>query len=179
MSEGQGNSTGTEGGGGFGLFKHALPWSNTEDPILSAEKNCRFVVANLAGGCSKVFLYSAHAYVCLAVAPNFVTLVGPDGYPSVETAAFSNMAWELEGSKIVRAIKLNNQINAYLFSGRNGMIAVISGFRNGKYQTPRLPGLTITDLFGNPSDGCYKGTLLYVESMLSADQLAAALTPAS
>jgi len=175
MSEGQGNSTGSAGGGGFGLFKYALPWTNTEDPILNAEKNCRYVVANLAGGCSKVFLYSAHAYVCLAVAPNFVTLVGPDGYPSVETAAFSNMAWELEDSKCVRTIKLNNQVNAYLFSGRNGMVAVISGVRQGKYKTPMNSGLTITDLFGNPSDGSYKGTLLYVESKFSADQLAAVL----
>ncbi|MEI8197934.1 MAG: hypothetical protein WCI73_18730, partial [Phycisphaerae bacterium] len=109
------------------------------------------------------------------VAPNFVTLVGPDGYPSVETAAFSNMAWELEDSKFVRTIKLNNQVNAYLFSGRNGMLAVISGLRSGKYQTPKRPGLTVSDLFGNPSDGGYKGTLLYVESKLSADQLAAVL----
>jgi len=178
MSEGQGNSTGSTGGAGFGLYQHALTWPNSSDPILNADKTCRYVVATLAAGCSKVFLYSAHGYTCLAVEASFVTLVGPDGYPSVETAAFSNMAWHLEDSKFARTVQLNDQVNAYLFTGRNGTIAAISGLRKSAYQVPLNPELTVSDLFGNHSDGNYQGTVLYVASKLPPDQLAAALTPA-
>ena len=82
MSEGQSNSTGSTGGAGFGLYQQALSWPNSSDPILNADKTCRYVVATLAAGCSKVFLYSAHGYTCLAVEASFVTLDGPDGYAS-------------------------------------------------------------------------------------------------
>lgn len=179
MSEGQSNSTGSTGGAGFGLYQRALTWPNQNNPILNADKTCRYVIATLAAGCSKVFLYSAHGYSCLAVEPSFVTLVGPDGYPSVETAAFSNLAWQLEDSKYIRTVNLSDQVNAYLFSGRNGTVAAVSGLRKGAYQVPANPELAVTDLFGNPADGSFKGTVLYVASKLPPAQLAAALAPAS
>ncbi|MDP3849586.1 MAG: hypothetical protein Q8Q59_03715 [Luteolibacter sp.] len=175
MSEGQSNSTGSTGGAGYGLFKYALTWPNENDPISNADKTCRYIIGNLAIRCAKVFLYSSHGYSCLAVEPSFVTLVGPDGYPSVETAAFSHLAWQLEDSKFLRAVKLNGQTNAYLFTGRDGMIAVISGLRKAIYQVPANPALKTSDLFGNSSDGHYRGTLLYVTSKLPPDKLESVL----
>ena len=179
MSEGQGNSTGSAGGGGFGLYQCALTWPSPGDPALSVDKTCRYVVATLAAGCSKVFLYSAHGYTCLATGGDFLTLVGPDGYPNVETAAFSNLAWHLEDSKYAKTVTLNDQVSAYLFRGRNGSVAVISGLRKGRYQVPKSSELAVTELFGNPSDGSYKGTLLYVESKLPIDKLEPVLAQGS
>ncbi|MEI8079647.1 MAG: hypothetical protein WCH61_08485, partial [bacterium] len=175
LSEGQSNSNGVTGSG-VGLYQNAICWAADRQPppAISADKTCRYVVASLAAGAAKVFLYSAHCYACLAVEATyvaFVAVIGPDGYPNVETAAYSNLAWFLEDATFVRVIKLNAQVNGYLFTGRQGMVAVISGLRNGVYQVPPSAELAVSDLFGNPSDGIYRGTLLYVATKLSAPEL--------
>jgi hypothetical protein len=43
------------------------------------DKAARYLVANLAAGAAKVFLYSAHAYGFLMQIQNLLALIGPDG----------------------------------------------------------------------------------------------------
>jgi len=178
MSEGQGNSTGSAGGGGFGLYRYALTWTNEGDAVASADNTCRYVVANLAAGAEKVFLYTAHGYESLARAPAFLTLVGPDGYPHAELAAFSNLAWYLEDSTFVRRVPLSEDVCAYLFQGKGTATAVISGQPKGRLDLPNLAGLAVCDLFGNPVQGVprFGGRLLYVRSTGTTDDLQNRLT---
>lgn len=173
MSEGQGNSTGSSGGGGFGLYRHALTWTDEGDAVASADQTCRYVVANLAAGAAKVFLYTAHGYESLARNPAFLTLVGPDGYPHAELAAFSNLAWQLEDSTFVRRVPLSDAVCAYLFQGKGTATAVISGQRNGRLDLPNAAGLAVRDLFGNPVQGVprFVGHLLYIRSAGNTDDL--------
>ncbi len=178
MSEGQGNSNGSVGGSGVGLYKNAVCWdTDAKQALVNADKTCRFVVANLAAGSSKVFLYSAHCYTCLAVDASFVTIIGSDGYPSVETAAYANLTSQLEGLTFLKKVKLTDKVNAYLFQGKNSSTAVISGARSGVFAIPQSERYAVSDLFGNPVIGTatYKGYLLYVTSTLSAEQLEHAL----
>jgi hypothetical protein len=178
MSEGQSNSSGSSGGAGSGLYNHVLTWdASSEQPLLEADKTCRYVVANLAAGAAKVFLYTAHGYQALVQRPSFSVLVGPDGYPDVELAAFSNLAWHLEDKKYVMTEPMGEKGCAYIFEGRTGSTAALSGNRQADYQVPISPDYKVSDLFGNPLNGQpeFKGFLLYVDSPLPAKTLAAAL----
>jgi len=178
MSEGQGNSTGGAGGGGTGLYRHTLPWElSGESAAKGADKTCRFVVANLAAGASKVFLYSAHCYEALIARSSFTVLVGPDGYPQVELASFSNMAQHLEDKKFVIDEPVGEGACAYIFEGKGGSTAVVSGLRTAKFSVPNASGLEVSDLFGNPLSGKteFNGYLLYIDSKLPAESLAATL----
>lgn len=181
MSEGQANSSGSASGSCFGLYHHALPWINEDLPLLNSDKTCRYVVANLAAGAAKVFLYTAHGYEALAIAPSFLTLVGPDGYPQPELAAFANLAWHLEDSQFVRRVPLNHQVWAYFFAQQKGTrtTAVISGLRNGRFDFPVSKNFSVTDLVGNPvpSPARFSGTLLYVSAECDAGKLTQFLRP--
>jgi hypothetical protein len=178
MSEGQGNSTGSTGGGGFGLYRCALTWKNEGDALAAADKTCRYVVANLAAGAKKVFLYTAHGYECLARAPAFLTLVGPDGYPHVELAAFSNLAWHIEDSTFVRCVSLSDDVCAYLFQGKHTATAIVSGQPKGRLDLPSAQGLAVRDLFGNAVHGVprFAGRLLYIRFAGNAEDLRRRLT---
>jgi hypothetical protein len=179
MSEGQSTSLGSSGGAGSGLYNHTLTWdASSEKPVREADKTCRFVVANLAAGASKVFLYTAHGYEGLVQRPNISVLVGPDGYPHVELAAFSNLAWHLEDKKFIMDEPMGENGCAYIFEGKGGSTAVLSGRRNGNYPIPASPDFKVSDLFGNAVEGQagFKGFLLYVDSPLPAETLAGVLT---
>lgn len=178
MSEGQGNSTGSSGGGGFGLYRYALPWTNEGDAVSSADKTCRYIVANLAAGAEKIFLYTAHGYESLGRNPAFLTLVGPDGYPHAELAAFANLAWHLEDSVFVRRVPLSEDVCAYLFQGNGAATAVVSGQSKGRLDLPGTAGLAVHDLFGNPVQGPprFAGHVLYVRSTAGVDDLEKRLT---
>ena len=178
MSEGQANSTGTSGGGGFGLYRHALPWTNEGDALSAADNTCRYIVAHLAAGAEKVFLYTAHGYESLARNPAFLTLVGPDGYPHAELAAFSNLAWHLEDTTFLRRVPLGADVCAYLFRGRGTATAVVSGQRKGRLDLPATAELVFRDLFGNPLPGPprFAGRLLYVQSTRDVGELEEILT---
>jgi hypothetical protein len=181
MSEGQGNITGFRVGGvegSCGLYHRTVPWDLTpENHLIGPDKNTRYVVATLASGAAKVFLYSAHCYSSLLSPGSDLALVGPDGYPSIELAAFSNLAWHLEEKKFALEQPLDDKVSAYLFEGKEGTTAIISGRRNGTYHLPVSPDLKVTDLFGNPLPGPaeYQGYLLYVDSPLPSAKLAATL----
>ncbi|MEI7807558.1 MAG: hypothetical protein WCJ07_03630 [Verrucomicrobiota bacterium] len=176
MSEGQGNATGSSGSSGPGFYRHALTWDDDSQPLIAGDKTCRFVVANLAAGAAKVFLYSAHSYQTLALQANFNALLSPDGYPNAELAAYSQMAGKLERTQFVRKIQLNAEVDAYLFAKKaGGTVAAISGFRKAVLALPKNNAFRLADLFGNPSDGTYRGTMLYADSALAPEKLAEAL----
>ena len=160
-----------------GMYKHSVPWDQDDAEIIPfADDLCRFVVGTLALGVERINLYTVGG-------PGFLgpegggcfTMLNADGYPHPALAAFSNMAWQLEDRKFMKRVKVGENVWAYIFEGRNGTVAVISGYRNGKYTVPNSSALEICDLFGNPSQGEYKGALLYVKSELPLDRLESVL----
>jgi len=180
MSEGNGSIASLFSGGSSGkltgMYQRSLPWEG-ESPagnISVANDGCSFELSLLSLGVERINLYSAHSYEYLGKSPGVLALLCQDGYPHPALAAHSTMAWHLEDRKFVKWVQVRDKVWAYLFAGRGGTVAVISG--SGKYQVPSLPELKVEDLFGNPSDGAYKGTMLYIESTLPVDKLAVALS---
>lgn len=161
-----------------GLYKQSIPWTPQGDPLKTADMTCRYVISHLALGVKRIFLYAdfCHASLLRQSQQGFPVLLAADNYPHPTLSAFSNMAWLLEDRKFVRHFPVGNQVWAYLFSGRDGAVAVISGREKA---TAALPdGLEVLDLFGNPVKGqaVYNGRLLYVVSPLPAEKLEAILT---
>ncbi len=180
MSEGQGGSTGSSGVGCrmTGLYKRTITWQPEEDSIGLAEKNCRYTISLLAQKVSKVFLYTAHSYTCLAHAPSFIVLLGADGYPHPSLAAYSHLTHALEKKSFVRKVALGENRFAYLFTGRNGTCAVLCGGRDAQLPFIQDPAIRWTDLFGNPliASTTLFGTMRYAESTLSPEELETRLT---
>lgn len=182
MSEGQGTSSGTAapGGapGGTGLYRYALPYASEEDALQIADLTAKYVLSLLANRVSKVFLYTAHGYQHLGAPCEFNVLLCGDGYPHPSLAAHANLARLLEERSFVKVVALTGDVYAYLFAGGGRTVAVISGKPGSNaYALPRVKGATIVDLFGNPlpAGTAYTGTLLFVESKRSPDELAKAL----
>lgn len=176
MSEGQASDyLDTSAVAVSGLYNHTLTWPAPEPgaQVAVSENTCRFVIKLLALGCGRVNLYSAHCYTALG-STGFRTLVGSDGYPAPELAAFANMAWLLEGRRFVRNVPLGGQACASVFEGPDGAVAVIGADApHGRYRAPQAAALAVLDLFGNPLPGgtdC-TGRLVYVRSTMMADAL--------
>jgi hypothetical protein len=180
MSEGQGASTGSSGVGCrmTGLYKRTITWQPEEDVAGLAEKNCRYTVSLLAQKVAKVFLYSAHGYSSLAQAPNFLVLLGADGYPHPSLAAYAHLTHSLEGKRFARKVALGENRFAYLFAGLNGTCAVLCGGRDARLPFIQDPAIRWTDLFGNPltAAATLPGTMRYAESALSPEALETLLT---
>ena len=155
-----------------GMYKQSTPWEQDYSEILPAsDAICRFVVRLLSLGVERVNLYTANGYSYLGIQPGCFTMLNGDGYPHPALAAYSNMAWQLEDRKFAKCVPVGDKVWAYIFEGHDGMVAVISGFSNGRYTVPNSSVLETCDLFGNPSKGEYKGSLLYVKSKLPLDRL--------
>jgi hypothetical protein len=175
MSEGQGITATT-----YGLYKQALVWDapSPANAVRDADKAARYLLANLAAGCSKVFLYSAHAYGFFLNIQELLSLVGPDGYPNLEYAATSNLAWHLEDARFHKTVRLSDEVSAYVFKGgRQQSVAGISGVRTARLKVALPKGATGYDLFGNAIKAPveYHGLTIFVPSGLSAEALAEAL----
>jgi hypothetical protein len=170
MSEGQGASSGSGVAAErmSGLYSAILPWKGEKPSfwLKNADMSSKYVVALLAQGVSKIFLYTAHGYVCLCTKPSFITLVGADGYPYPSLAAFSHTASMLEGKKIVKKENCGAKGVAYTFAGGGKTCTVYSMLSkeeavalasDGQYKT--------TDLFGNPfsKDTYFEESLLWRE----------------
>ncbi len=179
MSEGHPASTGAvpsnwEGKNDFaGHYNYSIPWKSNNNPILSADAVCRFVISHLAMGVKRIFLYSDHCYSYLAASPTFPVLLGGDGYPHPSLAAFSNMAYNLEDKSFVKRISVGENVWAYIFEGKGKTVAVITGYKQGKASFMQAEGLNFLDLFGNLISGKveYRGTLIYVQSGLPLEKL--------
>ncbi len=179
MSEGQGTCGGSSSNSSCdaGIYKHTIPWKSEADQILLADMTCRYVVSTLANNVSKVFLYSSGQYRNLTMDSLFQTLMAGDGFANPSLAAFSNMAWHLEDMKFVQKLPLSKDVLAYIFEGKRGACAVISGKRGVAYKIPASDKFSAEDLFGNPLKGdlVFNGNLIFIESKLPAAKLAALL----
>lgn len=179
MSEGNPLNSGTLPLGyssirGFtGMYKHTLTWDSKEDNLKYADLTCRFVISHLALRVKRIFLYSDHCYHNLLRTPSFPVVLGSDGYPSPTLAAFSNMAWLLEDRKFIKRIPVGNLVWAYMFSGKQGSVAVISGRSNGSYEFIPNKSINVYDLFGNrvTDKAIYKGQIMYLVSELAPKQV--------
>lgn len=182
LSEGQGASRGNDVGDlsrrYAGLYRHTLPWKNDEEYLESADKTVRFTIALLACGVDKVFLYSAHCFIALVHRPNYMALVGADGYPHPMLAAYSAMTCRLEGLRFVTSIQPLPGAAIHIFSDGQRSVAAVTGDTRPVRLNCRLAGAVWADLFGNPvaNPADYRGTTLYLSAPVAAQTLADSLT---
>jgi hypothetical protein len=170
MSEGQGGSSGSDGAvyRMSGLYSSVVPWKAEKPSVWTrnADLNCKYVVSLLAKKVSKVFLYTMHGYVCLGVKPSYTVLVGADGYPYPSLAAFSYMAFMLEGKKIAKVEEYAKNAIAYTFTGGGKSCVVYSMLTQEEALRLAEESKTkVTDLYGNPieKDTYIPGTLVWQE----------------
>lgn len=182
MTEGQGanKSTANEGLGDFtGLYRNAIPWRSRDDNWMLAELQTRFLVSMIASGVKKVFLYSAHTYEGLQKRPDFLALLGADGWPHPQLAAHSALARRLEGKSCRSRQEVRPGLYCYVFTGGGRSVAVLvpeKSLPEYSFAVPRLPGAAASDLFGNPlADEVRRRNVLYY---LEADTDAATLLQA-
>jgi hypothetical protein len=161
-----------------GMYKNSIPWKSDDDLLALADSPCRYAVSELALGVKQIFYYGDFTYTNLLSSPSFPVLLGADGYPHPALAAFSNMAWLVEGRHYAETKQIADNVFAVMFSGRGGTVAAISGPRYAHCVLPRLKGVAYLDLFGNPlpASAEYSGTLLYAFSKQSPYDLGKSLS---
>lgn len=167
---------------GNGMYRHTVPGQSPEANLAAGDRLCRFVVSLLAAGCRKTFLYSMHSHSYFGRESAWNVLVGPDGYLHPSAAAYSAMAWELEGTGFAERIEPAENVFAYLFEAPGGSrsVAVLAPRpRHAEYPLPGGAELTLRDLLGNPLEaGSVLGRrLVYVQAEMPADQLRERLLP--
>lgn len=183
MSEGQGASLGSQTGDTsmryVGLYRHTIPWENSEDYHSISDRNVRYNLSLLANKVDRVFLYSAHCYTNLARVPYFLVMFNADGYPHPMLAAYSAMTQRLEGRRFDRIVRLAPGVHAYIFSDGKRSTAAISPRPSGEGVRIGcdLPESRGADLYGNPLalPATCGGRVFYIEAEVPAEQLAGAL----
>jgi len=124
-----------------------VPYAEEEDVIDTADRTVRFVVAALARGVRKVFMYSEHSHMWFGVGSNWRALVTEEGYLHPSAAAYSAMAWLLEDEKIVKIESPAAGVTSVVFRGTARTVTVLSPLP--KHADYALPSGAY-DLFGNP-----------------------------
>jgi hypothetical protein len=132
---------------GNGMYRHTLPYPDDEDPIDTSDRLARYVVANLARGAGKVFLYSMHSHTWFGAGNAWRALVTEEGYLHPSAAAHSAMAWFLEDTKMAKSESPAAGVTSYLFKGAGRTVAVL--MPQPKHAAYTLPAAGF-DLFGNP-----------------------------
>jgi len=153
MSEGQGTSTGSNGGIGqmSGLFRASVPWTpeTVAEYTRLADGTVRYIVSLLAEGNAKVFLYTAHSYDGLARLPHFIVLLGADGFAYPSLVAHAQLAQAVEGRRFVRKEPFGANGVKYVFEGRGRAVALYSELTKG--EALALAAKTpLADVYGNP-----------------------------
>jgi hypothetical protein len=139
---------------GNGMYHHTLPYAEDEDSIDTADRLVRYVVAALARGVGKVFLYSMHTHNWFGAGNAWRALVTEEGYLHPSAAAHSAMAWFLEDTKIAASESPAAGVTSYVFKGAGRTVTVLSPQpRHAAYALPSAG----FDLFGNP---LLKGSVL-------------------
>jgi hypothetical protein len=132
---------------GNGLYRYTLAQPEDEDVIDTSDRLCRYVVAALARGVQKVFLYSMHSQMWFGVGSQWRALVTEEGYLHPSAAAHSAMAWFLEDTKITKSESPAEGVTSYVFRGAGRTVTVLSPAP--KHAAYKLP-MAGYDLFGNP-----------------------------
>lgn len=163
MSEGQGASNGSNGGGNrlTGLYQLSVPWPSEagEASLHLADVTARYLLSLLAEDTAKIFLYTAHGWQGLAMAPSFVTLVGADGFPHPTLVAHAQLARMVEGKRFVRTEHVGASGVAYVFSDGVHDVRAYSDLTKDEV----LARKGLLDLYGNPvtPETCLPGTVVY------------------
>jgi len=160
MTEGNGTNTLID----RGLYHYSAPGTEPEDPLDVSDRLARYLIATLARGVDKIFLY--HMNMGGEWHPGFgpfQTVVTDDGYVHPCGAALAEVAWQLDDAKFVKRISVANGVYAYVFANKNRTIAAISSAPNaGPYILP-TDG---EDLFGNPvkRGSLFNGHVVYLHA---------------
>ena len=168
MSEGQGTSSGSSGVASrmSGLLKASVPWPAEDIAGYSrgADMTCRYLLSLLAEGNAKVFLYSAHSYDGLAKCPNFLVLVGADGFAHPALVAHAQLAQMVEGRRFTAKENAGRAGVKYVFEGRGSRISVYSDLERDEVLALAAKG-PVKDLYGNPvtAETLIPGTIVYAE----------------
>ena len=166
MSEGQGTSTGSQKATKHmsGLYDKLVPWT-AETPAemaANADATCRYTLSLLAEGNARIFLYTAHGYGGLVSPPNYITLVGADGFPYPSFAAYAVFTRALEGRRFVSKADFGAKGCVFAFRGSNGGVRLYTDLSPDEAAAlhARTP---LVDLYGNTFDPAtwFPGTLLY------------------
>ncbi|EIQ00449.1 hypothetical protein OpiT1DRAFT_04992 [Opitutaceae bacterium TAV1] len=102
---------------GRGFYYQSLPFPDATDDhgLKVSDQLLRYVTTVLAGGSEKIFLYSMHKYGFFDDGTSFRVLVSEDGYLHPSAAAFSALAWRLEGKRFTQAVQVTSDTRAYVF----------------------------------------------------------------
>jgi hypothetical protein len=158
-----------------GFYDITDPNVLASDPFDTSNRLARYLVSARASGASKIFLYSMAAYE--GFRPDYGqwrTLVAADGSLDPCGAAFSTLAWLVDGIKFEKTLTLASGVNAYVFAGNGRSVAAISTAPGFSPHTITQPaGALALDLFGNPVTGPIKaGTnIVYLLSSAPAAKL--------
>ncbi len=165
----------------IGLYKNSIPWINRFDYVANSDRLARYLVANLANGMKRIYLYSGERgqYTALIKPGENLVLDQPDAFPQPQLAAHSALAIRIDGRRFRERFALAEGIWCCLFESESGSCAVIVPKRFSKpvNVTCAVTGATASDLFGNPLEFPVNtgDTLRYVEAPVSAEALKAAL----
>lgn len=154
-----------------GFYKYTLPFPTGEAFTNSSDRLCRFVVALLSEHVQKVFLYSMHAGKFFGQPNEYGLLEHRDGSLHPTGVAFSQMAWQLEGTHFKHTLNLGVNVLGYGFEGEGrSAIVFATTSKDARYSLPnaalRALGAQVTDLWGNPLPDMaqVESTLVYVSS---------------
>jgi hypothetical protein len=160
-----------------GFYNYTLPYQDTEEYRLSADRVARYVIRLLSEGIDKVFLYSIDAATYFGEEGRFRLLVTEDGFPHPTGVAMSTVAWNLEDTKYRESVETSNQkATAYVFDGRERSVAALLP-RPGilmPVPKPNDSDIQVEDIFGNPPKGTVtNSTLFFRGSRKEIDRLVA------
>ena len=134
-----------------GFYHFTLPLPLPEDYDTTSDYLCRYEASLLANGVTKIFVYSMHGYTYMALDPQWSVLTVEDGSPHPSGAAFSNLAYWLDGTKFQSRVAPDSSVGVYLYAGAGRTVAIFAR-RQGcpsSYTLPVKNGLTYYDLYGN------------------------------
>ena len=168
MSEGQGTSSGSQKATRHmsGLYARLVPWTpdTSEEMAANADATCRYTLSLLAEGNARVFLYTAHGYGGLVSPPNYIALVGADGFPYPSFAAYAVFTRALEGHRFVSKTDYGKIGCVFTFRAADSSAVVRLYTDLDRDEATALNARTpLTDLYGNPFDATtwFPGTILY------------------
>lgn len=165
MSEGQGTSSGSSGVGCrmSGLLRN-VPWpAETPEFYTSlADMTCRYILSLLAEGNRRVFLYSSHSYTSMARPPNFLVLLGADGYAHPELVAHAALARMIESKTFENRFAFGRDGVAYSFVCPGERAVAYSELSRDEIRDLLKKG-PVFDLYGNlvREDTIEPGRLVY------------------
>ncbi|MEO6907520.1 MAG: hypothetical protein ABI210_06480 [Abditibacteriaceae bacterium] len=162
----------------LGMYHQTIPVYNTDAVTRDSDRISRYVIALLAGGVQREFLYSMQSHGFFGDDNTWGILVNADNSLNPSGVAHSNLAWHLEDTKFARRLELAPHVYAYLFEGKKRSVAALLKSGESDYMLPRANAkIAFDDLWGNALNGGTKlsDTVVYASASCNAQTLAAML----